>query len=71
MESTARNPIDFQKLELQLEAAMLADQKYERENAAKFRAINQKVGSYEEFRYVLTFPGISVNEFMFISSVRP
>ena len=42
--------IDLGRLEHELAAALAADQKYERENSAKFRAVNQKVASYEEFR---------------------
>lgn len=30
--------------------AVEQDQRYHRENDAKFRAVHQKVGSYEEFR---------------------
>ena len=32
------------------EKAVEADTRYWRENDAKFRAVNQKVASYEEFR---------------------
>ncbi|XP_053309697.1 coiled-coil domain-containing protein 103 [Spea bombifrons] len=42
--------IDFQELERELAVAVAADEKYKRENDAKFRAIHQKVSSYEEFR---------------------
>lgn len=42
--------VDVARLERELAAALQAEQKYERENDAKFRAIHQKVGSYEEFR---------------------
>ena len=45
--------IDFKKLERELAAAVEADKKYFRENAAKFRAVEQKVGSYEEFRNIV------------------
>ena len=31
--------------------ALNAEKKYERENDAKFRAVHQKVATYEEFRY--------------------
>ena len=42
--------IDFGKLERELHKAVEADARYWRENDAKFRAVNQKVGSYDEFR---------------------
>ena len=42
--------IDFKKLERELHKAVEADARYWRENDAKFRAVNQRVGSYEEFR---------------------
>eukprot|EP00794_Sanderia_malayensis_P019124 gene19124-21041_t len=45
--------IDFKKLARELDAAVQADSKYSRENAAKFRAVEQKVGSYEEFRDIV------------------
>ncbi len=45
--------IDFSKLEKELSAAVEADNKYSRENAAKFRAVEQRVGSYEEFRDIV------------------
>lgn len=42
--------IDFKALEKELQAAITADEKYQRENAAKLRAVEQRVASYEEFR---------------------
>ncbi|XP_075701441.1 dynein axonemal assembly factor 19 isoform X2 [Rhinoderma darwinii] len=45
--------IDFRELERELANAVAADEKYQRENAAKFRAIHQKVASYEEFRDIV------------------
>lgn len=42
--------IDFKALEKELHAALTADEKYKRENAAKLRAVEQRVASYEEFR---------------------
>ncbi|XP_063046201.1 coiled-coil domain-containing protein 103 isoform X2 [Engraulis encrasicolus] len=42
--------IDFSALERELKSAVEADQKYSRENDAKFRALHQKVATYEEFR---------------------
>ncbi|XP_027729147.1 coiled-coil domain-containing protein 103 [Vombatus ursinus] len=51
MEKT--DTIDFRALEKELQAALAADEKYRRENAAKFRAVEQKVASYEEFRDIV------------------
>ncbi|KAM6450023.1 dynein axonemal assembly factor 19 [Liasis olivaceus] len=45
--------IDFHALEKELEEAIAADEKYQRENEAKFRAVHQKVSSYEEFRDIV------------------
>ena len=45
-----KDAIDFNKLETELYAALDEDQRYWRENDAKFRAVNQKVATYEEFR---------------------
>ncbi|XP_023573919.1 coiled-coil domain-containing protein 103 isoform X2 [Octodon degus] len=45
--------VDFKALEKELRAALAADEKYERENAAKFRAVAQKVPSYEDFRNIV------------------
>lgn len=45
--------IDFQALERELQAALAADEKYRRENAAKLRAVEQRVPSYEEFRGIV------------------
>ncbi|KAG9343793.1 hypothetical protein JZ751_013174 [Albula glossodonta] len=45
--------INFSALERELQAALEADKKYRRENDAKFRAIHQNVGSYEEFRNIV------------------
>ncbi|KAK6300110.1 hypothetical protein J4Q44_G00301430 [Coregonus suidteri] len=42
--------INFSALEQELQSAVEADKKYQRENDAKFRALHQKVGTYEEFR---------------------
>ena len=50
MASVKEDHIDFNALEEELHAAVEADARYWRENDAKFRAINQKVGSYEEFK---------------------
>ncbi|XP_029428775.1 coiled-coil domain-containing protein 103 [Rhinatrema bivittatum] len=45
--------IDFSALEHELQSALAADEKYQRENDAKFRAVHQKVASYEEFRDIV------------------
>ncbi|XP_067825372.1 coiled-coil domain-containing protein 103 isoform X2 [Heptranchias perlo] len=45
--------IDFKALERELQTALALDEKYKRENDAKFRAIHQQVGSYEEFRDIV------------------
>ncbi|XP_045693041.1 coiled-coil domain-containing protein 103 [Phyllostomus hastatus] len=45
--------IDFKALEKELQAALTADEKYQRENAAKLRAMEQRVASYEEFRGIV------------------
>ncbi|KAJ1071973.1 hypothetical protein K5549_013840 [Capra hircus] len=45
--------INFKALENELQAAVIADEKYKRENAAKLRAVEQKVASYEEFRGIV------------------
>ena len=52
MVSRTEDKINFSKLEKESDAAIRADEKYWRENDAKFRAVDQKVASYEEFRYV-------------------
>ncbi|XP_055752947.1 coiled-coil domain-containing protein 103-like isoform X2 [Salvelinus fontinalis] len=45
--------INFSALEWELQSAVEADNKYQRENDAKFRALHQKVGTYEEFRDIV------------------
>ncbi|XP_003786308.1 coiled-coil domain-containing protein 103 [Otolemur garnettii] len=45
--------IDFKALEKELQAALAADEKYKQENAAKLRAVEQRVASYEEFRGIV------------------
>ena len=45
--------VNVNKLRKQLGEAVEADEAYWRENDAKFRAVRQKVSSYEEFRYPL------------------
>ncbi|PSN36381.1 Coiled-coil domain-containing protein 103 [Blattella germanica] len=48
-------PIDFNALETELQAAIDADVKYWRENDVKIRAVEQRVASYEEFKYCQAF----------------
>lgn len=45
--------IDFAKLENEVTSAIARDEKYQRENDAKFRAIRQKVANYDEFRDIV------------------
>ncbi|XP_060074310.1 coiled-coil domain-containing protein 103-like [Ylistrum balloti] len=45
--------LNFDKLEKELYAAVDADKRYWRENDAKFRAVGQKVESYEEFQDIV------------------
>ncbi|KAM6174670.1 dynein axonemal assembly factor 19 [Erethizon dorsatum] len=45
--------LDFKALEKELQAALAVDEKYKRENAAKFRAVAQRVPSYEDFRSIV------------------
>uniref|UniRef100_A0A286Y295 Coiled-coil domain containing 103 n=1 Tax=Cavia porcellus TaxID=10141 RepID=A0A286Y295_CAVPO len=45
--------VDFKALEKELQASLAADEKYKRENAAKLRAVAQKVPSYEDFRNIV------------------
>ncbi|XP_029491413.1 coiled-coil domain-containing protein 103 [Oncorhynchus nerka] len=45
--------LNFSALERELQSAVEADKKYQRENDAKFRALHQKVGTYEEFRDIV------------------
>ena len=44
--------VDIDKLEREMLGALRADRKYSRENDAKFRAVSQRVQTYEEFRSV-------------------
>ncbi|XP_038071428.1 coiled-coil domain-containing protein 103-like [Patiria miniata] len=45
--------IDFGKLEKELDAAVEKDARYWRENDAKFRAVDQRVETYEQFRDIV------------------
>lgn len=45
--------INFSKLEREFHSSKDAQAKYSRENDAKFRAVHQKVASYEEFRDIV------------------
>lgn len=42
--------IDFSALERELQGALQADTRYNRENQAKLRAVHQQVASYSHFR---------------------
>jgi coiled-coil domain-containing protein 103 len=62
MVSRQDDSINFDKLEKELTAAVEFDSRYWRENDAKFRAVAQKVASYEEFRYVdISRPRVEVS----------
>ena len=50
MVSRSEDVINFDKLESELDAAVEADARYQRENDAKFRAIHQKVPTYDDFK---------------------
>jgi hypothetical protein len=45
--------INFEKLENEVKSAIYADEKYSRENSTKLRAIEQRVGTYEDFRQMV------------------
>ena len=50
MAAVNKDEVDFGKLEKQVLGAIESEARYYRENDAKFRAVNQKVATYEEFR---------------------
>ncbi|XP_035037336.1 coiled-coil domain-containing protein 103 isoform X1 [Hippoglossus stenolepis] len=50
MATSERDVIDFSALELELQAAVESERRYQRENEAKLRAVSQRVASYQEFR---------------------
>ncbi|XP_072926857.1 dynein axonemal assembly factor 19 [Hemitrygon akajei] len=45
--------LDFQALEQEMQMAVAIDEKNQRENDAKFRAVHQKVETFEEFREIV------------------
>ncbi|KAK7873144.1 hypothetical protein R5R35_006366 [Gryllus longicercus] len=47
------SPIDFCSLEKELHGRIQAEERYWQQNDAKFRAVEQKVASYEEFRQIV------------------
>uniref|UniRef100_A0A8D0ERL9 Dynein attachment factor N-terminal domain-containing protein n=1 Tax=Strix occidentalis caurina TaxID=311401 RepID=A0A8D0ERL9_STROC len=49
----ADGALDPAALERELRAAVAADERRERENEAKLRAVRQRVPSYEEFRNIV------------------
>ena len=53
MVSTQKDDIDFDEIERLGLQAIDKDARYWTENDAKFRAVNQKVASYEEFRDIV------------------
>ena len=42
--------IDFMALEKELQRSVQSEEKYQRENSAKLRAVSQQVPSFEQFR---------------------
>ncbi|TDH03597.1 hypothetical protein EPR50_G00165290 [Perca flavescens] len=50
MARSERDVIDFSALESELRAAVESEQRHERENAAKLRAVTQRGTSYNQFR---------------------
>lgn len=50
MASQQRDVINFSALEREVQVALESDRRYQRENAAKVRAVEQRVATYEEFR---------------------
>lgn len=50
MARSQKDVIDFAALERELSMAIESDRRYQRENDAKLRAIDQNVASYEQFR---------------------
>lgn len=45
--------IDIAKIQSHVQKECLAEERYKRENSAKFRAIEQKVPTYEDFRQIV------------------
>lgn len=52
MARSQNDVIDFAALERELHGAIDSEQRHKRENEAKLRAIDQRVSSYEQFRWV-------------------
>jgi len=52
MAGRERTPVDLSGLERELLSAIEQDVRYWQQNDAKLRAINQRVPTYAEFRYV-------------------
>lgn len=48
-----KEPINYQGLEEELHEALRADELYSLQNDAKFRAIEQSVPTYEDFRQMV------------------
>ena len=58
--------VDVDKLERELVNALQADKRYSRENDAKFRAVNQRVQTYEEFRCIHTHIDSAASIYMYV-----
>lgn len=56
--------INFNDLHEELKTSIIKDQRYWLENAAKLRAVNQRVPSYEAFRFVLN--SICMYKFLYL-----
>ncbi len=48
-----KGEVDLRRLEATVATAIQQDERYQRENDAKFRAVAQKVQSYEEFEGIV------------------
>ncbi|CAD5115765.1 DgyrCDS4711 [Dimorphilus gyrociliatus] len=53
MSNKKKTEINFDRIDKQVHKAVLADEKYSRENDAKFRALHQKVATYDEFKGIV------------------
>lgn len=63
--------MDFEPLHKEVAAAVEADKKYQRENDAKFRAVEQRVESYDEFEWVwIEKSAFEVIDFVFRAIVK-
>lgn len=53
METKEKLEINVEKLQNQVRRELLAEEKYQRENSAKLRAVEQRVPTYEDFRQIV------------------